>query len=66
VRLLDGQPRTELLKHLGWDKAAQQAPGRYATVQCNRRLSPAYPIALSQAEKEKQISKYKFQSKRRI
>ena len=46
VRLLDGQPRTELLKHLGWDKAAQQAPGRYATVQCNRRLSPATRVQL--------------------
>jgi hypothetical protein len=32
-------------RHLGWDKAAQQALRRYATVQCNRRLSRRHPRA---------------------
>ncbi|HNE59408.1 MAG TPA: MG2 domain-containing protein [Ottowia sp.] len=46
VRLVEGAPRAALLKHLGWDKAAQQTPGRYVALQCNRRLSAAARVQL--------------------
>ena len=46
IRLLDGEPRAALLKHLGWDKAAAQAPGRYLTLGCNRRLTPGARVQL--------------------
>ncbi|WP_313083034.1 MG2 domain-containing protein [Pulveribacter sp.] len=39
VRLVEGAQRTELLKHLRLDKAAQKDPLRYATLACARRLT---------------------------
>ncbi len=39
VRLIDGPQRAEILKTLGLDKRAAQAPLQYATLACNRRLT---------------------------
>ena len=41
IQPLDGEARAALLKALDLDKAAAQAPQRFATFSCNRRLTPA-------------------------
>jgi hypothetical protein len=46
VRLIEGQERTELLKAQGWDKAAIRSPLSFATVACNRRLTPSAKLQL--------------------
>ncbi|MET0312259.1 MAG: MG2 domain-containing protein, partial [Burkholderiaceae bacterium] len=46
VRLIDGNERTELLKALGFDKAAAGEPLRHVTLACNRRLSPNAKVQL--------------------
>ena len=46
VRLIDGAERTALLKAQGLDKAAAREPLRYATLACNRRLTPSAKVQL--------------------
>jgi hypothetical protein len=46
VRLVDGQPRAEILKSLGLDKAAAQDPLRFVTLACKRRLTPSTQVQL--------------------
>ena len=41
IQPLEGEARAALLKALDLDKAAAQAPQRYVTFSCNRRLTPA-------------------------
>ena len=44
VRLIDGPERTALLTSQNLDKAAARAPLRFATLACNRLLTPATKI----------------------
>ncbi|CAM3564362.1 alpha-2-macroglobulin family protein [Polaromonas hydrogenivorans] len=46
VRLIDGAEREALLKSHNLDKAAVKDPLRYATLACNRRLTPATKVQL--------------------
>lgn len=46
VRLIEGAERAALLKSQYLDKAAARDPLRYATLTCNRRLTPASKISL--------------------
>ncbi|MES2972728.1 MAG: MG2 domain-containing protein [Pseudomonadota bacterium] len=46
VRLIDGEGRATLLKSQGLDKAAAKDPLRFATLACNRRLTPASKMSL--------------------
>jgi uncharacterized protein YfaS (alpha-2-macroglobulin family) len=46
VRLIGGAERDALLKSQRLDKAATREPLRYATMACNRRLTPATKIQL--------------------
>ncbi len=46
VRLIDGAERTALLKAQGLEKAAARDPLRYATLACNRRLTPSAKMQL--------------------
>ena len=41
IRPITGEAQAALFKALGWEDAAKRAPGRYATFQCARRLTPA-------------------------
>lgn len=46
VKLIDGKDRTELLKAMRMDKAAEKEPLRYVTLTCNRRLAPNAKVQL--------------------
>jgi len=46
VRLIDGAERAALLKSQGLDTAAAQTPLAFATLACNRRLTPAAQVQL--------------------
>ncbi len=46
VRLLDGADRAALLQSYGLDKTAAKEPLRYATLACNRRLTPDSKVQL--------------------
>ncbi|MFD1711247.1 alpha-2-macroglobulin [Ottowia sp. GY511] len=46
VRMVTGEPRTVLLKALHMQVEAEKAPGRYVTLSCNRRLTPASRVQL--------------------
>jgi hypothetical protein len=46
VRLIDGAERAALLKAQGFEKAAAKDPLRYATLACNRRLTPSAKLQL--------------------
>ena len=46
VRLLDGKDRAALLKAQGWEKEAAASPLSFATLACNRRLTPAAKVQL--------------------
>ncbi len=46
VRLIDGSPRTDLLKAYGWTEAAAQKPLSIVTAACNRRVNSAARVQL--------------------
>jgi alpha-2-macroglobulin len=46
VKAIEGVERSALLKSQGLDKAAAEEPLRYATLACNRRLTPASKLQL--------------------
>lgn len=46
VRLIEGKQRDEMLKAMHLDKVAAKEPLRYATLTCNRRLSPNARVQL--------------------
>ena len=46
VKLIDGQERDALLKSQGLEKAAASEPLKFATLACNRRLTPASKMQL--------------------
>ena len=46
LRWIDGNERTELLKMRGWTQAATAAPLQYATLACNRTLTPGAKLRL--------------------
>jgi len=46
VRLVEGQDRAALLKHLGLDKRAAKQPLQWATLTCNRRLTAGTKMQL--------------------
>ncbi|MEO8024275.1 MG2 domain-containing protein, partial [Polaromonas sp.] len=46
VKLIEGKERDGLLQSLGLDQAAAKEPLRYATLTCNRRLTPAAKVQL--------------------
>nr|WP_157900406.1 Ig-like domain-containing alpha-2-macroglobulin family protein [Rhodoferax koreense] len=46
VRSIEGADRAALLKAQGLEKAAAREPLRYATLACNRRLTPAAKVQL--------------------
>ena len=46
VRLIEGADRAALLKSQNLDRAAAKDPLRYATLACNRRLTPATKVQL--------------------
>ena len=46
VELIEGQERAALLKSQNLDKAAAKEPLRFATLACNRRLTPATKVQL--------------------
>ncbi len=46
VTAVEGEQRTALLKALGRDKAAENEPLRFATLQCNRTLTPGSRVQL--------------------
>lgn len=46
VRLVEGQERTAMLKHLGLDKRSAKQPLQWATLTCNRRLTAGTKMQL--------------------
>ncbi len=46
VRLIDGKERAALLKAQGWEKEAAASPLSFATLACNRRLTPSVKVQL--------------------
>lgn len=46
VRMVEGAQRTDILKTLGLDKSAAREPLQYATLACNRRLTPGVRMQL--------------------
>ncbi|MEG2631710.1 MAG: alpha-2-macroglobulin, partial [Comamonas sp.] len=46
LRWIDGDERQALLKMRGWDKPAAAAPLQYATLACNRTLTPGAKLRL--------------------
>ncbi len=46
VKLVEGEARAALLKSVGYDKAAEKQPLRFATLQCNRTLTAGSRLQL--------------------